>query len=72
MSRKTRRAKKERHKRLMRRITLLEQANADPKRHNRKTRLRELMHMAQTEIAYLRADPRGVVMLQEATHADQA
>ncbi len=35
MSRKTRRSEKQRHKRLMRRIGLLEQANADPKRRNR-------------------------------------
>ncbi|MGA2699612.1 MAG: hypothetical protein ABSH35_00750 [Isosphaeraceae bacterium] len=49
MSRKTRRSRKERHKRLMRRITLLEQANADPKRRNRKTRLREMWNLAITD-----------------------
>jgi len=72
MSRKTRRSKKERHKRLMRRIALLEQANADPKRHNGKTRKRELIHLAQTELAFLRAHPGGLVMAKEATDADQA
>jgi len=51
MSRKTRRSEKRRHKRLMRRIALLEASNCDPKRNNRKTRLRELINMAQTDLA---------------------
>ncbi|MGO9114312.1 MAG: hypothetical protein ACLP9L_34280 [Thermoguttaceae bacterium] len=75
MSRNTRRAQKERRKRLLRRITLLVQANADPKRHNRKTRKRELRNLARTELArtdaaYMRAHPGGIAMLQEATDAD--
>jgi len=74
---KTRRAQKQRHKRLMRRIALLEQANADPKRHNRKTRLRELMNLARTDLArtdaaYMRAHPGGIAMLQEVSNANEA
>jgi len=45
MSRKTRRSEKRRLKRLLRTLTLLEQANGHPKRHNRKTRKRELMNL---------------------------
>jgi hypothetical protein len=77
MSRNTRRAQKERRKRLLRRITLLEQANADPKRHNRKTRKRELVNlcrtdMARTDAAYIRAHPGGIALVQEVSRADQA
>ncbi len=73
MSRRTRRAKKERHKRLMRRIALLEQANADPKRRNRKTRLWEMMNLAITD--FRRHDQTRlhlVRVLEEARHANQA
>ncbi len=64
MSRRTRRSEKRRHKRLMRRIALLEASNRDPKRNNRKTRKRELMNMARTDLA--RRDAKVV------SHADQA
>ena len=50
MSRKTRRWEKRRRKRLMRCIALLEASNRDPKRNNRKTRVRELMNMVETDI----------------------
>ncbi len=76
MGRKTRRSRRERHKRLMRRITLLEEANADPKRHNRKTRKREMIHLAITDIrrdaAFLQAHPGGLAIAKEASRADQA
>ena len=77
MSRRTKRSERRRHKHLMRRISLLEQSNADPKRHNRKTRKRELVNLcrtdlARTDAAYLRAHPGGIGILQEATDADQA
>jgi|GEM_PF-2235193 len=48
---KTRRAQKQRHKRFIRIITLLEESNADPKHHNRKTRLREVMNYSRWHIA---------------------
>jgi len=51
MSRRTRRSEKRRRKRLDRVLTLLEQANADPKRRNRKTRKRELMNISRTLLA---------------------
>jgi len=50
MSRKTRRWEKRRRKRFMRIISLLEESNGDPKKHNRKTRLREVINYARTEI----------------------
>jgi hypothetical protein len=76
MSRRTARSEKRRHKRLMRRIALLEASNCDPKRNNRKTRKRELMNLvrtdlARTDMAYMRAHPGGIAMLQEATDADE-
>ncbi len=67
MSRKTRRSEKRRHKRLMRRIALLEASNCDPKRNNRKTRLRELINMAQTDLASRDSRDSKVV-----SNADQA
>jgi len=77
VGRRTRRSEKRRHKRLYRVLTLLEQANADPKRRNRKTRKRELMNLARTDLArrdaaYMRAHPGGIAMLQEVGDADQA
>ena len=51
MSRRTRRSEKRRRKRLDRVLTLLEQANADPKRRNRKTRKRELINISRTLLA---------------------
>ncbi|HKM54165.1 MAG TPA: hypothetical protein VJY33_12215 [Isosphaeraceae bacterium] len=77
MSRNTRRAKKQREKRLMRRLDLLEQANVDPKRRNRKTRKRELVNLARTDLArtdaaYMRAHPGGIAMLQEVSNANEA
>jgi hypothetical protein len=53
MGRKTRRREKRRHKRLMRLISLLEASNCDPKRHNRKTRRRELLNVVWTDLASL-------------------
>ncbi len=64
MGRKTRRWWNRRHKRFERIISLLEESNADPKHHNRKTRKRALYHYARTELA--RWDR------QEASRADQA
>ncbi|MGO9108583.1 MAG: hypothetical protein ACLP9L_05055 [Thermoguttaceae bacterium] len=64
MSRKSRRWWNRRHKRFERIISLLEQSNADPKRRNRKNRLRVVYRYARTEIA--RHDR------EEATDADQA
>ncbi len=77
MSRRTARSEKRRHKRLMRRIALLEASNCDPKRKNSKTRKRELMNLARTDLArtdaaYMRAHPGGVAMLQEVSNANQA
>jgi len=51
MSRKTRRWEKRRRKRFIRISTLLEESNADPKRRNRKTRLREVMNYARWNLA---------------------
>jgi len=51
MGRKTRRWWNRRHKRFIRIITLLEESNADPKRRNRKTRLREIKSYARAELA---------------------
>ncbi len=77
MSRRTRRSEKRRRKRLDRVLTLLEQANTDPKRRNRKTRKRELVNLcrtdlARTDAAYMRAHPGGFVIVQEVSRADQA
>ena len=77
MSRRTRRSEKRRRKRLDRVLTLLEQANADPKRRNRKTRKRELINLARTDLArtdaaYMRAHPGGIAMLQEVSNANEA
>jgi len=54
MGRKTRRSEKRRRKRLDRVLTLLEQANSDPKRRNRMTRKRELMNLVETHIRLFR------------------
>jgi hypothetical protein len=64
MSPKTRRWEKLRRKRYMRIISLLEESNGDPKGHNRKTRLREVINYARTEI---QSTDSNVV-----TNADQA
>jgi len=49
MSRKTRRSEKRREKRFAWVLTLLEASNADPKRNNRKTRLREMLNIARAD-----------------------
>jgi len=59
MSRRTIRSEKRRRKRLDRVLTLLEQANADPKRRNRKTRKRELMNLVETHIRLFRGSKYG-------------
>jgi hypothetical protein len=64
MSPKARRWEKLRRKRYMRIISLLEDSNGDPKGHNRKTRLREVINYARTEI---QSTDSNVV-----TNADQA
>jgi len=61
----------------MRRIALLEASNCDPKRNNRKTRKRELMNLARTDLArtdaaYMRAHPGGIAMFQEVSNANEA
>ena len=55
MSRKTRRQTKRRRKRFNRILSLLESSNLDPKRNNRKTRLRQLWNFVRVDISALDA-----------------
>jgi len=50
MSRKTRRSEKRRRKRFDRVLSLLEASNRDPKRRNRKTRLRQLFNYVRSTL----------------------
>jgi len=53
MSRKTRRWKKRRRKRFNRILSLLEASNLDPKRRNRKTRLRQLWKLVRADVSLM-------------------
>jgi len=53
MSRKTRRSQKRRRKRFNRILSLLEASNLDPKRRNRKTRLRQLWKLVRGDVSVM-------------------